>query len=88
MRSRVAAWFVWGAASAIPALMIVAAGAILASTAADADREAAIETWVLDPGYEPALGAETQKVSIVCTRRRRVTTCSASDPRAGTGAGN
>jgi hypothetical protein len=66
-------------ASAIPALMITAAGMGIASTTADVNPEERIETRVLGSGYEPVFDAEPQKVYVVCTTRAGLTTCNAFD---------
>jgi hypothetical protein len=76
---RITEWFVWIAASVIPALLIAAAEGVIASTP-----EERIETRVLDSGFEPVLGAQPQRFFVVCTTRAGITTCMALDlsPRA------
>jgi hypothetical protein len=71
---RITECFVWIAASVIPALLIVAAGGVIASTP-----EERIETRVLDSDYQQVLGTESQRIFVVCTTRAGVTTCMAFD---------
>jgi hypothetical protein len=77
--SRLAEGFVWGVASAIPALLIVAAGVTVAPFAAGPDGEESVETRILDSGFEPVVGAGNQTMYVVCTRRAGGSTCSATD---------
>jgi hypothetical protein len=65
---------VWIAASVIPALLVAAAGGVIASTP-----EEPIVTRVLDPGFEQVADAEPQRIFIVCTTRAGTTTCMAVD---------